>query len=202
MFKFLEKKFKIPNLKGISSRNIEEHLKLYEGYVKNANLISEKISELTTKDAEKHAYEVAELQRRFGFEYNGMINHEYYFEQFEDSSISLSKESVLFKEIAKDFETFEKWLAKFKTIALTRGVGWAMLYFDKSNKILLNAWVDEQHIGQLNNCKTILALDMWEHSYVIDYAPSGKKNYIDDFFANLNWSIVEKRFASVCRDIE
>jgi len=54
--------------------------------------------------------------------------------------------------------------------------------------------VDEQHLGQLQDCAMILGLDLWEHSYVVDYQPSGKKKYIEDFFANLNWQMVEKRF--------
>ena len=75
MRKFEEKKFNIPELKGISKKSIEEHLKLYNGYVKHANLILDKIREMKI-DAEKNAYALAEINRRFGFEYNGMRNHE------------------------------------------------------------------------------------------------------------------------------
>jgi Fe-Mn family superoxide dismutase len=73
-------------------------------------------------------------------------------------------------------------------------VGWAMLYYDRHEKRLFNAWVDEQHFGQLQNCTLVLALDMWEHSYVADYLPSGKKQYVEDYFENVNWSVVEKRY--------
>ncbi|MEK7200939.1 MAG: Fe-Mn family superoxide dismutase, partial [Patescibacteria group bacterium] len=72
--------------------------------------------------------------------------------------------------------------------------GWAMLYYDPLTKQLLNAWVDEHHMGQLNGCKTILALDMWEHAFVADYQPSGKKQYMEDFFENLNWQVIEQNF--------
>lgn len=195
MQKFTEKKFNIPTLKGISAKNIEEHLKLYAGYVKNANLVIEKIAELSEKDAEKYSYEISELQRRFSFEFNGIVNHQYYFEQFENGAQPVSKDSPLYKTIEKTFGSFDLWLARFKALSATRGVGWAMLYFDPETKQLLNAWVDEQHLGQLNGCRTILALDMWEHSYVADYAPSGKKQYIEDFFANLNWGAPEKNFS-------
>jgi Fe-Mn family superoxide dismutase len=71
-----------------------------------------------------------------------------------------------------------------------------MVYFDRKQKTLLTAWVDEQHIGQLQDCALILALDMWEHSYVADYAPSGKKQYIEDFFANLDWSYIENNLTT------
>lgn len=193
---FVESKFEIPKLKGISEKNIEEHLKLYAGYVKNANLILEKIEELS-KDADKNAYLLGELSRRFSFEFNGIYNHEYYFEQFEGGHKPHSLESDLKKKIEEQWGSFDNWLQKFKILATTRGIGWAMLYFDSGTKTLINSWVDEQHLGQLNGCETILALDMWEHSFVADYHPSGKKNYIEDFFANINWQIVENRMPKV-----
>lgn len=190
--KFEAKTFTIPELKGISAKTIEEHLKLYSGYVKNANLILEHIEELA-KDAEKYAYELGELQRRFSFEFNGMRNHEYYFASLEGGSQEIS-DSELKGEIEKTYGSFEFFLNRFKAIALTRGIGWAMLYYDLETKQLLTQWIDEQHLGQLNGCQTILALDMWEHSYVADYQPSGKKQYVEDFFTNLNWRTIEENF--------
>jgi len=130
--------------------------------------------------------------RRFSFEYNGMRNHEIYFRQFEGGSRSLSENSSLRNAIEKEWGSFDSWLQSFKTLALTRGIGWAMLSYDKRDDHLLISWIDEQHLGQLNGCTTILALDMWEHSFVADYAPSGKKQYVEDFFVNLNWEVVEK----------
>jgi Fe-Mn family superoxide dismutase len=191
---FKEKKFNIGQLKGISSKTIEEHLKLYAGYVKNSNLVLQKIEELLL-DIEKNAYVFGEVQRRFGFEYNGMRNHEIYFDSLSDGSTSLATCSPLESKIGQDFGSFDKWLIQFKSIATTRGIGWAILYYDQKEKRLLNAWVDEQHLGQLQDCTPVLALDMWEHSYVADYQPSGKKQYIEDFFANLNWQNVEKNFS-------
>lgn len=190
MQKFEAKKFNIPALKGISDKTIEEHIKLYEGYVKHANLILE---ETDTRDAEKDAYAISEMQRRFSFEFDGMRNHEVYFESLEGGAKEIS-EGDLKNKITEDFGSFEKWLSRFKTIAKTRGIGWAILYFDKNSNQLLNSWIDEQHLGHLNGCVPILALDMWEHSFVADYLPSGKGTYIDDFFANLNWEIVERNF--------
>ena len=70
-----------------------------------------------------------------------------------------------------------------------------MLYHDPHTDQLVATWVDEQHIGQLVDVDIVLALDMWEHSFVADYQPSGKKNYVEDFFSNLNWTVIEKNFA-------
>ena len=172
---FEEKKFNIPKLKGISDKTVEEHLKLYAGYVKNANEILSS----------------GQFERRFPFEFNGMRNHELYFSHFEGGSTPLTTGGPL---LQAGFD-----LEKFKALALTRGVGWAMLVWDPNSKRLLNNWVDEQHLGQLSACVPILALDMWEHSFVADYQPSGKKQYVEDFFGNLNWRQIEENFANAAR---
>ncbi|CAN5125774.1 Fe-Mn family superoxide dismutase [soil metagenome] len=190
---FEEKKFSIPALTGISAKSVEEHLKLYSGYVKNANTILSKIDEYS-KDSEAHAYALGELQRRFSFEFDGMRNHETYFKHFENGPAELGSENALKGAIEEEWGSFDAWISRFKAIALTRGVGWAILYYDKQTDRLLNAWVDEQHLGHLTGLCPILALDMWEHSFVFDYQPSGKKNYVEDFFKNLNWSTCEKNF--------
>lgn len=196
MKEFEEKKFNIPKLKGISEKTIEEHLKLYSGYVKNANSILNKIPEYEGyASADPFApYVVSELRRRFSFEFGGIRNHEYYFSAFEWGPTPLTTGCPLHKAIEEEWGSFDKWLEIFKSIATTRGVGWAMLYFDPQSGRLLNNWNDEQHLGHLLGLSPILALDMWEHSFVADYQPSGKKQYIEDFFANLNWRVIEKNF--------
>jgi len=192
MKKFEEIKFNIGELKGISKKNIEEHLKLYAGYVKSTNLIWEKIEELMA-DPEKNAYVIGELQRRFGFEWNGMRNHEYFFRSLEGGAKSLPENSEFKKEIEKELP-FEEWLKIFKSLAMTRGPGWAVLYWDKQTKQFVATWVDEHHMGQLNGLTWILGIDMWEHAYLLDYLPSEKRKYLDAFFENINWETIEENF--------
>jgi Fe-Mn family superoxide dismutase len=190
-----EKKFDIPKLKGISAKNIEEHLKLYSGYVKNTNNILSEVDKLASDSVEDHAYAITEMQRRFSFEFNGMRNHEYYFSAFEGGASQLLDDSELKKAIEKEWGSFDSWLNLFKGLAKTRGVGWINLYYDKNADRLVNGWVDEQHLGHLNGLQPVLCLDMWEHSFVADYQPSGKGQYIEDFFENLNWQKIEENFA-------
>ncbi len=188
------KTFDIPELTGISKQTIEEHLKLYHGYVKHVNLIHEKIAELK-QDSEKNAYALAEVQRRLGFEWGGMKNHEAYFAQFEGGAAAIDPQSELHKSCAYLWGSWEDFLAQFRAVAMTRGVGWAMLYFDRDAQRLVMGWVDEQHLGQLANAEIVLGLDMWEHSFMLDYPPSEKKKYVDAFFENLNWNVVANRIA-------
>lgn len=186
--KYKIKEFSIGELKGISSKNIEEHLKLYAGYVNSTNLILEKINENT------EPYIINELRRRFGFEFGGMRNHEYYFGALEGGAKEINKDSELYKKIEKTWGSFDKWLEKFKAVAMTRGVGWAVLYYDEKNDNLINHWIDEQHIGHPVGLSPILCLDMWEHAFVYDYATSEKKNYVEAFFENVNWEAVKGNF--------
>jgi len=197
MQKYTPQEFNLGELTGISAKNIEEHLKLYKGYVTNANNVVEKISTLSEgmfKDKEDNGYVIAELFRRFAFEYNGMRNHEVYFNSLSGGPKPLNPDSALAKLINETCMSLDILLMGFKNMAMTRGVGWAVLWYDKRDNRLLANWVDEQHLGQLNGCTMILALDMWEHAYVYDYPTSAKKDYIEAFFANLNWGVIEENF--------
>lgn len=197
MKKFEEEKFEIGELKGISQKSVEEHLKLYAGYVKNTNAVIEKISELSKEfftEKKDNSYLISELFRRFSFEYNGMRNHEIYFKSLSGGAKPLREDSELNKKMIETCGGLEIFLMGFKNMALTRGVGWAVTWYDKKGDRLIASWVDEQHLGQLNGCAMILALDMWEHAYYLDYTPAEKKKYVDAFFENLNWEIIEENF--------
>lgn len=189
---YQEQKFDIPELKGISKKSVDEHLKLYAGYVKHTNLILDKINEYS-QDSEKHAYALGELQRRFSFEFNGMRNHEYYFKSFEGGAQALPEGSALKAAVEKEWGSWDAFINRFKAVALTRGIGWAMLYWDNHAQRLVIAWVDEQHLGQLNGLPLVLGLDMWEHSFYLDFA-TAKAGYVTAFFENLNWNVIEENF--------
>lgn len=183
--------FEIGELDGLSTETITEHLGLYIGYVKHVNLISDKIAAFET-DLENNAYPIAEMQRRLGFEFGGMRNHEYYFSQLEGGPRELP-DGTLKEKLVAEHGSVAAFEERFTRLALTRGVGWAMLYHDPHTDQLVQAWVDEQHLGQLADLDIVLALDMWEHSYMLDYPPSKKKEYIVAFFKNLNWEVVAGR---------
>lgn len=186
---YTEQQFQIAAFNGLTEKTIEEHKKLYAGYVKHANLINEKLA--SYKGDETKTYETAELYRRFSFEYNGMRNHECYFALLTGNSMNAP---TLIEAINKQWGDVETFKTAFITLALTRGIGWAMLSYDKQTNSLIMHWVDEQHLGQLQGTTPIIALDMWEHSYVADYQPSGKKQYVTDFLTQMNWSVAETNY--------
>jgi Fe-Mn family superoxide dismutase len=189
---YTPKQFNIPDINGISKKTIEEHLKLYAGYVKHANVIDDKIAEYK-KDSEANSYALGELKRRFSFEFNGMRNHEYYFEQLEGGQKTLM-DHPLNDQMIKDFGSVENWLNEFKTLCMTRGIGWAVLWYDKINDKLINSWVDEQHLGHLNGLAFIYGIDMWEHSYLMDYVPADKRQYVERYTEATNQEVAGERF--------
>lgn len=192
MMTFTPRTFTIPEQKGISKKTLEEHMKLYEGYCKQAGTILAKVEDYV-KDSEANAYALGELMRRFSFEWNGMKNHEKYFALLEGGATTLLLDSPLATAITKTWGSIDACLVRMKALALTRGIGWAMLSKNTEGSLFMH-WVDEQHLGQLQDTTPVIALDMWEHSYVADYQPSGKKQYVEDFFANLNWSVANQNY--------
>ena len=190
---YTAKQFNLPTLNGLSEKQIKVHLALYEGYVKHVNLIMEKMEAVRTGTLELDPYIVAELRRRFAFEFDGMRMHEYYFAQFEGEKGG-NPSSALAKAAAEKYGSGENFLKHIRDVAGSRGIGWVVVYSDPRAKTIHTVFVTDHELGQLAGLPILLALDLWEHAYMVDYVPAEKKNYIDAFFANLNWSVVEKRF--------
>lgn len=187
------KKFDIPALEGISAKSIEEHLGLYAGYVKNFNAISALLPEYA-KESEKNAHALSELIRRRSFEFDGMRLHELYFAQFEGGAHALEGSSAFAAQLQKEYTDTAHLEPYLKAIGNMRGPGWALLYWDPEAKQFLAGFAGEQHQGHFATLPIILALDVWEHAYLPDYGAQGKGKYIDAFFKNLNWSVIQKRF--------
>jgi Fe-Mn family superoxide dismutase len=188
---YTPKTFTFGTLDGLSQKQIDVHIKLYEGYVKFLNTLETVQADLM-KDSEKNAYALSEVTRRIGFEFNGMRMHEHYFSQWEGAAAPI--DGKLADALSAQYGSMDAWLAQFKGVAMMRGIGWAILSYDEMNKKFTNHWVADHELGQLNGLSTILALDMWEHAYMVDYTPAEKAKYVDAFFKNLNGGIVAKRY--------
>jgi superoxide dismutase, Fe-Mn family len=190
------KEFKLSGLTGISDRTLEMHLSLYEGYVKNTNALTEKLAEMThKKKASAKDLAFAELTRRLGFEYGGMVLHEYYFDNLAPNGKGIISDETK-NAIEKNFTTFENWKADFAAVGELRGVGWAILYQDPVSQQLSNHWIALHHIGVPSGFKPILVMDVWEHAYLLDYRPSERNKYIESFFSNINWDVIQQRLSN------
>ncbi len=193
---YTAKTFNLPKMEGISEKQLEVHIKLYEGYVKHVNLIQATIAMYEKTDDEGGKYAIAEMRRRFAFEFDGMRMHEYYFEQFEGEKGSDPNSGLALAATAK-YGSGEKFLAHIKEVAGTRGIGWVVVYYDAQNKELHTVFVNDHELGQLSGLPIILALDLWEHAFMVDYLPATKKDYVEAFLKNINWTVIEKRFTNI-----
>ena len=190
------KKFTLPSLEGISDESVKQHIGLYEGYVKNFNALSALMPELA-QDMEKNAHPLSEVIRRRSFEFDGMRLHEYYFEQLEGGPSAMPASGKFHDALMKEYGKPEHLEPYMKGIGNIRGPGWAILYWDPIGKTFLAGFAGEQHQGHFATLPIVLALDVWEHCFLLDYGASGKGKYLDAFFKNLNWGVIEKRFEAI-----
>ena len=190
------RQFDLSGLKGISDQTLELHFKLYEGYVKETNNLTEKIREFIqdgkVDQEEMPAY--SELTRRLGFEYNGMVLHEYYFENLKKGTgTGQPEQSSKFLTAAEaSFGSYDIWKADFQGIGKMRGVGWAICYENPANHRLSNHWISLHETGNVAGFHPILVMDVWEHAYLLDFKTERPK-YIEAFFSNIDWSAVDSR---------
>ncbi|MCH9704124.1 MAG: superoxide dismutase [Chlamydiae bacterium] len=176
---------------GFSDKALSMHFTLYKGYVKTTNAFLEKLEQLRA-DGRQSSLEFAEFKRRVIWDYDGMRLHELYFENLGGHGTKMSN-GPLAKQIEADFGSIANWIADFKKTGALRGVGWVVLYKDPKTSRLVNAWIAEHDKGHLAGGNPILIMDVWEHAYMVDYGLD-RKGYIEAFFNNINWPIVEGRF--------
>lgn len=190
------KSFNLRGLQGISDKTVDLHLSLYEGYVKATNVLQGKIADFlkdgTVDQEELPAY--SELTRRLGFEYNGMVLHEYYFDNLTpQASLKPESTSSFLRRAEASFGSYERWKTDFVSVGKMRGVGWAVCFQDPASGRLTNHWITLHEHGNVAGFKPVLVMDVWEHAFLLDYTPAQRGQYINAFFSNINWRVVDRR---------
>ncbi|MCL4432709.1 MAG: Fe-Mn family superoxide dismutase [Epsilonproteobacteria bacterium] len=179
-------------LDGISEKMIvSHHDNNYAGAVKRSRAIEEKIAALNSS---VNPFELGALKREQMVALNSMILHEYYFDALGTAG---AMESKLKRMLELSFRTVGEWENEFKKTALSLGggSGWVLLVYNARIKRLENVW-SWDHMHGLWDSKIILALDMYEHSYQMDFGANAK-GYIDAFFKNINWDVVNARIGAI-----
>jgi Fe-Mn family superoxide dismutase len=194
------KQFNLSGLTGISDQTMEMHFKLYEGYVTNTNTLTERISAILADgqvdQEETPAY--SELTRRMGFEYNGMVLHEYYFGNMKRQGGGDAGNGSRFRTaVEKSFPSYAIWRTDFASVGKMRGVGWAITYLDPTTGGVSNHWITLHETGNIAGFVPLLVMDVWEHAYLLDYKPADRPKYIESFMANIDWDVIDKRIEAV-----
>ena len=181
--------------KGFSDQLLKNHFTLYQGYVTNTNKLSDALSALL-KEGKTGTPEYAEIKRRFGWEFNGMRLHEYYFGNMTKTTAELDRNSKYATKLTEDFGSYENWEKDFKATGTMRGIGWTILYYDPVAGRLFNVWVNEHDVSHLSGAVPLLIMDVFEHAFMIDYGLK-RADYIEAFFKAIDWAVVAKRFNDV-----
>lgn len=186
------KKFEdLLGIEGLSDTLLQSHFGLYEGYVKNTNLVLEELTKVQPATPE-----YAELKRRFGWEFDGMRMHELYFSNLMKGGSKIEDAAELKTQIEKDFGSVDNWEKDFRATLAMRGIGWAVLYYDTEADRLFNAWIGEHDAGHLVTCVPLLVVDAFEHAYIADYSTK-RPDYIEAIMKVLCYHVVEGRLKMV-----
>jgi Fe-Mn family superoxide dismutase len=176
---------------GLSETLLKNHFTLYQGYVSNTNKLND-ILVAMEKEGKFSTPEFAELNRRFGWEFNGMRLHELYFWNLAKGGKPLDRNSELHGKIIHEFGFFEHWEKDFRSMGAMRGIGWVVLYYDRTDDRMFNIWINEHDTGHLAGCVPILVMDVFEHAYMLDYGLK-KADYIEAFFRAIDWKAAVER---------
>ena len=193
------KSFNLSGLNGICDKTLEMHFKLYEGYVTNTNTLTERIAAMLSDgkvdQEEMPAY--SELTRRLGFEYNGMVLHEYYFANMKKDGGGDAGRGTFREAVERSFPSYDIWKTDFTSVGKMRGVGWAICYLDPTSGTVSNHWIELHEKGNIAGFIPVLVMDVWEHAFLLDYKPAERPKYIEAFLSNVDWDTVERRTQAV-----
>ena len=185
----------IGQINGLSEKQLKAHFTLYQGYVKKVNEIEEKLQKADPTTANYSYGDISELQRRLSVPYNGAYLHEIYFENLTGKSTECSKE--LRSGIEATFGTMDNWWAHTRA-GLLSAPGWVLLSRSKHDGKIRSDLVEEHHRGVLVEQDILLALDGWEHAYMIDYAIA-KADYIKVLEKCIDWNAANQRFQTALK---
>ncbi len=167
-------------------KSVQEHFKLYQGYVKKTNEIQGALG-TADKAAANGVYSVyGELRRQETFAVNGMKLHEVYFGQLDGDGASRGTTAAM---IEKDFGSVDAWKEEMVATGMSAR-GWAILAYDFKDNRLHVYGADAQNVGAVWAAIPLVALDVYEHAYFMDHGVN-RKAYIEGFFKNLNWGVVD-----------
>jgi superoxide dismutase, Fe-Mn family len=173
-------------LDGISRESVEAHYKLYQGYVAKRNEILEALAEVDLSSANQVYSEIRALKLDLTFAIGGIKNHEIYFEHLGGDGGD--PDGAIGDLIERDFGSAGNWKADLTATGMA-GRGWAWTAYDWDEGRLFNYLGDAQNTFPIWNATPLIALDVYEHAYFLDYQ-TDRAGYIEAFFANLDWSTV------------
>ena len=193
----------VGRLEGFSERQLTQHFGLYQGYVKKLNEVRERIAAIPydqRSGKSNFSYgEYSELRRREATPYNGVYLHELYFENLGPAAREAKPSGDVRKAIEGAFGSISNWESDLEACGTTATNGWVLLTWDDNDRMLHHNQVFEHADRMMVGLRPVLALDTWEHAFMIDYG-TDKTSYMKAFLRNVNWQRVNERFESVSKE--
>lgn len=186
----------INGVEGLSGKLMGEHYKLYEGYVKKANEITEKLKTVDYTTANATQSDLRSLKLGYSFALNAIKSHELYFQNI--SGKGGQPTGWLGSQIDKTFGSYENWLKDMKGTGIAAR-GWVWFAFDWQNGSIFNYLGDAHDAFPIWHATPLVALDVYEHAYFIDYGVN-RADYIEAFFKNIDWNSVEQTVSKLYID--
>lgn len=186
---YTAKNFTYKNLKTISKEAFDLHIKLYEGYVNKFNEIT-KAYETTNKSQANHNYsETRSLLIDKAFNHNAIILHEAFFSLLNPNPEEPNQK--LLNYIKDSFENIENYIQDLKACCMSSRVGWGISIL-KENQIQ-NFAIDRHDLHIPIDGKLIIAIDTWEHAFLMDYGID-KKQYLENIFKEIDFNAIINKY--------
>jgi Fe-Mn family superoxide dismutase len=176
----------------LSKATKENHIELYDQYIKDFNQISNMLDVANRLDSSSNGSPFRSLKIDETYNLNASYLHELYFRNISDLHSNIPMDSLAYMRISRDFGTFDAWQQDFIACCLASRCGWAVTYYNTYTQTLMNCVIDLHSINVPIGAYPVIVMDVWQHAYYRDYL-SDVKSYVFGMMKQLNWNVIEKR---------
>ena len=188
----IPKKFRL-STELLSNANKQNHIELYDQYVKDFNQISAELDSVDRDSVSSNGSLYRQLKIDEVYNLNGVYLHELYFNNISDLHSQIKMDSLAFMRLSRDFGTFDAWQQDFIACCLASRCGWAVTYYNMYTQTYMNCSIDLHSLNVPFGAYPVIVMDVWQHAYYRDYLKDAK-SYVYGMMKQLSWPTIEKRF--------
>ena len=185
------KKFKL-STELLSNANKENHIELYDQYIKDFDSISILLDTAIRESSNSNGSEFRSLKIDETYNLNASYLHELYFNNISDLHSNIAMDSLVYMRLARDFGTFDAWQQDFISCCLASRCGWAVTYFNTYTQTYMNCVIDLHSINVPIGAYPVIVMYVWQHAYYRDYLKD-VKSYVFGMMKQLNWGVINDR---------
>lgn len=176
----------------LSDANKENHIELYDQYVKDFNRISIELDSVDRRNSNSNGSLYRSLKIDETYNLNAVYLHELYFNNISDLHSNIPMDSLAYMRLSRDFGTFDAWQKDFIASCMASRCGWAITYYNMFTQTYMNCPIDLHSLNVPVGAYPVVVMDVWQHAYYRDYLKD-VKSYVFGMMKQLNWGTIEKR---------